>query len=89
MSNDDLIRRGDVIVELTPKYAPAKLGDIMKAAIERVPAVDAVRVVRCVNCRHVDIGENSSGAWCQCKLLGVSTDPYGYCDRGLNKEDKL
>lgn len=46
--NDDLISRGALLADLREKgFLPA----IVRRAIERAPAVDAVEVVRCCECK--------------------------------------
>ena len=47
--NDDLISRGALLADLREKgFLPA----IVQRAIERAPAVDAVEVVMCRECKH-------------------------------------
>lgn len=73
----------------------ADVGDITKAVNEVVhkkiqqliadtPAIDAVPVVRCVNCRHLMI----SGCYGECGrgYMGI-VNPWDYCSYG-EREDK-
>ena len=49
--NNDLISRSDLLADLREKgFLPA----IVQRAIERAPAVDAVEVVRCRECCHLE-----------------------------------
>lgn len=47
--NDDLISRSALLADLREK---GFLPGIVRRAIERAPAVDAVEVVRCRECKH-------------------------------------
>lgn len=51
--NDDLISRSALLADLREKgFLPA----IVQRSIERAPAVDAVEVVRCLECCHLENG---------------------------------
>ena len=83
---DELVKRSDVLVAYyddfySHDYFPFE--DVLNS----VPAVDAVKVVRCKDCiRRYDSDE--------CPMCYVSGGQYyeytsgnGYCDRGERKED--
>ena len=60
------------------------------SAIELVasaPTIDAVPVVRCRECRYVDIGSNDAEAWCDCTIFGAGVSEDGYCWLGQRRED--
>lgn len=52
----------------------------LKEAIERVPTVDAVEVVRCKDCMY-RVGN-------VCDYSAVCVRPNGYCQWGRSKEDE-
>ena len=51
----------------------------LKEAIERVPTVDAVEVVRCKDCMYRDGNV--------CDYSAVYVRPHGYCQWGRREED--
>lgn len=60
------------------------------AEIEYAPTVDAVEVVRCVECDHLRSGRNNFGVffWCG-NAAGLTNiyDPYkDYCPRGERRD---
>lgn len=84
MSNDDLIRRGDVKTRICKEEnADTWCGDgcdgncYYMAVINRLPAVDAVEVVRCKDCMMLQF----------CRLaqdLGLD----GFCSKGKRRREK-
>ena len=54
--------------------------DALKEAIERVPTVDAVEVVRCKDCKY-RVGS-------ACDYSAVWVRPNGYCQWGERREDE-
>lgn len=79
---DDLISRQALIAEIMRRgiYPPG-----VRHAIENAPAIDAVPVVRCKDCRHITFsdcyGECGKG------YLGI-VQPNDFCSRGEHKEAK-
>ena len=72
--NDDLISRGALLADLREKgFLPA----IVQRSIERAPAVEAVEVVRCKDCKH-----RYTDSWCEY----ADDDDNFYCARGKRKE---
>ena len=56
--NDDLISRSALLADLREKgFLPA----IVQRSIERAPAVDAVPVVRCRECKHWEPSGSKAG----------------------------
>ena len=53
-------------------------------AVEALPTVDAVPVVRCKDCRWRD-NQDGSTAWIPCRALVTPNDFY--CPRGERKDD--
>lgn len=51
----------------------------VKRIIREIPAVDAVEVVRCKNCRHADTIEHTL----YCFQWERNTDEDGYCHEGV------
>jgi hypothetical protein len=57
-------------------------------AIEKQLAVDAVRVVRCRDCKWLGIGARGDGTrLVMCCKKGHDTTEYDYCSEGVNRED--
>lgn len=89
MSNDDLIRRGDVKTSVCKEEsADTGCGDgcdgncYYMTVINRILAVDAVEVVRCKDCR-----KNPKIAWVECPMAGKSqVFDEGYCHLGERRE---
>lgn len=48
-------------------------------ALDEIPAVDAVEVVRCKDCAH----KRNEGPILRCPYSTVDLMPGGYCDKGL------
>ena len=72
--NDDLISRSALLADLREKgFLPA----IVQRSIERAPAVDAVPVVRCRECKH-----RYTDSWCEY----ADDDDNFYCARGKRKD---
>ena len=72
--NDGLISRSALLADLREKgFLPA----IVQRAIERAPAVDAVPVVRCRDCKN-----RYEDSWCEY----ADDDDNFYCARGERKE---
>ena len=54
-----------------------------KFDVADAPAIDAVEVVRCKDCKHRIIEPNDD--WCEC--TGCDINPDGFCEEGERKED--
>ena len=80
--DNDLISRSALLADLREKgFLPA----IVQRAIERAPAVDAVEVVRCRECKHFRRNpENDT----YCGAVGGLSDPeeHDFCSYGYRKE---
>ena len=51
--------------------------------IENAPAVDAVEVVRCKDCRHADVKQGYEGLKCVwCNYMQAVKIGYGFCQNG-------
>ena len=81
----DLIRRQDALDDaFALEYAfchheAVKLYyERLKGALERIPAVDAVEVIRCEKCRHSEMID----AVRYCFKWGRNTENDGYCHEG-------
>lgn len=63
--------------------------EVKEEAVEIVydfPTADVEEVTRCFECKYSHISEKDMIL--RCRLNGDrSTDPYGYCDRGKEKEE--
>lgn len=56
--------------------------------IDNVPAVDAVSVVRCKDCKYWDISCKSQyfDGWCFCGIQSNSAPPHWFCADGERRE---
>lgn len=60
--------------------------EIVLQAIEESPAISAVPVVRCKDCKHYNTtGCSKSFGWCE--NMGTGTSDNFYCANGAKKED--
>lgn len=85
---NDLIRRNADISALYDKqiidlgYCGTELADEVISTIKEAPAVDAVEVVRCRECKHH--GNRMTGC---AYFVGLITPDDWYCPRGQRGED--
>ena len=56
--------------------------------IRGLPAVDAVEVVRCADCRHFTCGANDAEQWAWCNWREQDVDPTDYCSWGQRREEE-
>ena len=59
--------------------------NMILAALEMLPTIDAVPVVRCKDCKHWGIHKRLNVPWCFEMHIDKSED--GYCDSGERRED--
>ena len=72
---EDLLKRG---------FYPV----IVKCALEDAPAVDAVEVVRCKDCRRFKPHEERPEfGFCKLYPLGLAKHENGFCEHGERKTD--
>lgn len=92
----DLIRREDVLDFL--QVVPIDLGyreiDDVEAFIKSLPAVDAVEVVRCRDCKYYDCADIHDAGydedWSECTAYNIGDiHPDDYCAWGQRREDGL
>lgn len=91
---NDLIRRSELLAKKcvvrghldTGSPYPSKVVAIPVDVIERAPAVDAVEVVRCKDCKHMKIIEGTSVLYCLVWLNVNGFGDHGYCNYGERKE---
>lgn len=76
----DLIFRGALLEELQQSPWIADIQELQRI-LERLPAVDAVEVVRCRDCVHYEFG------FCVRSIL-YSKGPNGYCENGERRSDE-
>ena len=81
--NNDLISREALLEAIRTDVAPFTLSMVFRH-IHSAPAVDAVEVVRCKDCRYgEDLGEE-----CFCHYCGSDWNlPDHYCSYGERRED--
>lgn len=91
---NDLIRRSDLLAKKclirghldTGSPCPSKVKAVPVDVIEREPAVDAVEVVRCGECKYYIRGLMSPGSgWCECLERGEYEKHF--CSYGERKMD--
>ena len=56
----------------------------LKEAIERVPTVDAVEVVRCKDCRWFE----NDGYHTNCQIMRFCVEAEDYCSRGERRKNE-
>ena len=86
---NDLIRRSDLLAKKclirghldTGSPCPSKVKAVPVDVIEREPAVDAVEVVRCGECRRATRG-GGGYVWCWSRTMPLD----GFCSYGERKE---
>lgn len=61
--------------------------DALKEAIERVPTVDAVEIVRCKDCKWYERKYPWNGNIYECSYLEAPMDDNDYCSWGERRED--
>lgn len=85
---NDLIRRGDVLGNINKRryhFGKASLDEAFMA-VYKAPAVDAVEVVRCRECKYSELcTETDQRVWCI--KQGMSKANEWYCADGERKED--
>ena len=58
-----------------------------KKWLRTAPTIDAVKVVRCKDCRDSRVyGKTTQWLACESVMEGQATDPNGYCYLGVRKE---
>jgi len=88
MSNNDLIRRRDLLPEAVyyiiadPKEA---LDELLKRC-KTAPAVDAVEVVKCINCKHFIPGHNLCNDGPGFSPIAYNPETW-FCPHGEQKEE--
>lgn len=92
--NDDLIRRGDALEALNKQQHLTK--SVMRRVVMQVPAVDAVEVVRCKDCRmSAMLRKQKDEVIADCMLRRFHTDDEAFievcgddfCSYGVRRED--
>ena len=87
---DDLIWRRELLEHLHRKVRSGNDVNIDKEMLE-FPAVDAVEVVRCKDCKHYKT-QNKSARWnhetlyCM-RSAAVKVKPDDFCSYGVRRED--
>lgn len=93
---NDLIRRSDLLAKKcvvrghldTGSPCPSKVTAIPVDVIERAPAVDAVEVVRCRDCKFFRVMKYSGSTYCKrtVETYGIRiTNPEDFCSYGERK----
>lgn len=93
---NDLISRKDALneVDILEFYFShhdviTKFCEKLKIGIEKRPAVDAVEVVRCKNCRRFKPHEERPEfGFCKLYPLGLAKYENGFCEHGERKENE-
>ena len=85
MLTDELIFRSDALKALSNGEG---CGNICSRAIRRIPAVDAVPVVRCRDCKYYNITCCSPGfGWCERSGHNHGTTDDWFCADGVMEYD--
>lgn len=86
-SQMDLIRRSDAIASWRkhqPYMATFGMWRLKEDLEEIIPAVDAVEVVRCRECRHN--GQPPDKGFAQCELDALIREPEFWCRAGQRED---
>lgn len=83
----DLIRRDAVIDALLLEFPQINM-PIVQIALERVPAVDAVEVVRCGNCEYWKKRFVNSKGFVICPASGMNITADDFCSYGERREEE-
>ena len=84
--NNNLISRSALLEEFAGNGL--LLESIVRHCIEKGPAVDAVEVVRCRDCKHWGTGYGGETEYCKvCEFANYMVGANGYCLYGEHKED--
>ena len=90
---DDLIRRSDVqnaLIDLRDRMPLDSdrfvLADVA-VQVTDIPAVDAVEVCRCRECKFFDKGQNDAESWEWCNIWERDCESECYCRYGQRRED--
>ena len=86
--NSDLIYRTALWDAIRTAVAPFNVGMVCRH-IHKAPAVDAVEVVRCKDCRYFEIDDGYDGG-AECIKLWpkfIQIKPDDFCSRGEKKKD--
>lgn len=87
---------GEKLETLMKKYAASGNKNVaddynfVLTVLACAPTVDAVEVVRCVDCKHFDPDDQAAedADWCGwCRYNGCLTDDFDFCSRGKRKTD--
>ena len=93
---DDLVSKSELqncFVKLCPRncticdYNKSVDGKAHCAVIDDSPIVDAIRVVRCINCERLYAqreSPQSEVAVLRCRLTGRCVLPYDYCSKAVD-----
>lgn len=76
---EDLISRHAAIAAIQAMFAKCLARERAETAVKSVPAVDAVPVIRCEDCRYW------GPKYRRCGLYGTDKEPAGFCDEGLKR----
>ena len=60
--------------------------EAMRKAVDQMPTIDAVEVIRCENCRW--FGEEDEYGQCWCHFNDVSTLKHSFCSHGERRKDE-
>ena len=91
---EGLIRRSDVLkktawleTDVPTRAAPLRTEIVLADDVRSIPAVDAVEVVRCRDCKYCQIADPYE-AWCYGGLPAQLTRlDEDFCSRGKRRED--
>lgn len=63
-------------------------GNVFRRCVETCPAVDAVEVVRCRECKHYKQIPWGEDVMCQLWVDWLPTDPDDFCSQGERRENE-
>ena len=76
---DELISRQEAIEAIHRMFAKCLARERAETAVKVVPAIDAVCVVRCEDCRYW------GSKYHRCGLFETDKEAFGYCDEAVRR----
>ena len=84
---NDLISRS-ALLKMMSHWKPYMDMGLVRQAVEKVPAVDAVPVVRCKDCDHMAFLANETATEMMCALTMIRVSENHFCSDGERKENE-
>lgn len=63
-------------------------GAVMQRMFDSLPTIDAVPVVRCKDCKYIEITEETGGRYCHVWGFFNGAGDDGFCNYGKRRDDR-